>query len=84
LPLNVVLAINEKPIQFISISRLEKLKSKDRLYPYRVESEGLVREVAHFTHRYSDGAEICLSRALEALAMKRREEGRDDVPESER
>jgi hypothetical protein len=81
LPLNVTLAINEKPIQHIRISRLETLRSKGRLYPYRVESEGLIREVAFFTHRYSDGAEICLSRALEALAMKRKEDGHDDVPQ---
>jgi hypothetical protein len=84
MPLNVILAINDKPIQNIRISRLEKLKSKNRLYPYRVESEAVVREVAYFTHRYSDGAEICLSRALEALAMKRKEDGHDDVHEQDR
>lgn len=79
MPLYVNLAINDKTIQRLKISRLENLKSKNRLYPYRVESEAVVRESANFTHRYSDGAEECVRRALEALATMRarREEDHD-------
>lgn len=82
MPLNVTLAINDKPIQRIVISRLAKLKAKDAWYPYRVQSEAVVRETAFFNHRYSDGAEECVRRALDALATSREREEHDDVPES--
>jgi hypothetical protein len=68
LPLNVVIAINDTPIQAIKISRLTKLKSKAAQYPYMVEAHDVS---ALFSHYYNDGAEECLRRALEALAAER-------------
>lgn len=68
MPLNVVLAINDQPIQWIKISRLEKLKAKNRNYQYLVQTEGASTT---FVHCYADGAEECVRRALEALALHR-------------
>ena len=75
MPLNVTLAINDQTIQHLRISRMERLRSKSRVYPYIVQTEGMT---VPFTHRYSDGAEECVRRALEALAVERKKEQEDD------
>lgn len=81
MPLFVELAINDKPIQNIRISRQEKLRAKDRWYTYVVTSakEGGSHESATFQHQYSQGAEECVRRALEALASARETRNRDSL-----
>lgn len=69
MPLNISLDINGQVIQELRISRLKKLKAKSAWYPYLVQSS--TGESANFNHQYSQGAEECVRRALEALAKKR-------------
>jgi hypothetical protein len=73
-PLNVIIAVNEEPIQHIRISRLDHLNAPEDMYPYMVQSNGVA---AVFAHRYNEGAEECLRRALEALANERERQTRD-------
>lgn len=68
MPLNVSIAINERPIQDIKISRLEEFKGANFWHHYRIVSG---EEQAEFMHLYSRGAEECLRRGLEALSNKR-------------
>lgn len=75
MPLNVRIAINDKPIQDIKISRLEKFKGANWWHHYRIVSG---EEQAEFMHLYSRGAEECLRRGLEALSNKR-ERGDDSL-----
>jgi hypothetical protein len=67
-PLNVTIAINGRPIQEMTIGRLEKLKGANFWHHYRVTSG---EEQAEFMHLYSRGAEECVRRALEALSNQR-------------
>jgi hypothetical protein len=73
-PLNVTIAINGDPIRTLRISRLETLGAKDRVYPYLAQTGDLS---VTFVHCYSDGAEECVRRALEALANERERLARD-------
>jgi len=74
LPLNVVIAINEKPIESITIGRLEEFKGANYWHHYRIVSGD---EQAEFMHLYRNGAQECLRRGLEALANKREKESRE-------
>ena len=68
MPLNVTIAINDRPLQDITIGRLEEFKGANYWDHYRIVSG---EEQAEFMHLYSRGAEECLRRGLEALANKR-------------
>jgi hypothetical protein len=67
-PLNITIAINGRPLQDITIGRLEKFKGANYWHNYRIISG---EETAEFMHLYSRGAEECLRRGLEALSNKR-------------
>jgi hypothetical protein len=69
-PLNVTIAVNGRPLENITIGRLEELKGKDRFHEYIVRVEGKPEHYATFMHCYADGAQECVRRALEALAKK--------------
>lgn len=68
MPINVTVAINGRPIQDITIDRLEEFKGANFWHHYRIVSG---EEQAEFMHLYSRGAEECLRRGLEALSNKR-------------
>lgn len=73
MPLHATIRINETPIKTITVARLERLRAKDRWYNYvctTTDDDGTV-VTAQFQHQYSQGAEECLRRALEALATAR-------------
>jgi len=73
-PLNVTLAINDKPIEDIKITRIEDFKGANYWHHYRIVAGD---ERAQFMHLYSLGAQECLRRGLEALANAREKRGRD-------
>lgn len=70
MPLNVQLAINDRPIAGITIVRLQKFKGPKEWHEYVITSG---EDDALFMHRYDEGAEECLRRGLEALAKMRSE-----------
>lgn len=77
-PLHAEIRINERPIQVITISRIDKFRGKDYWHTYLVvttDDKG-VETSATFNHLYRNGAEECVRRALEALSNKREREGR--------
>ena len=69
MPLNISLDINGQVLNEYRISRLEKLKGGDAWHNYLI-TDGYGNQ-AEFNHQYSQGAEECLRRGLEALAKKR-------------
>lgn len=78
MPLNVTVAINGRPIQAITIGRMEDFKGEDYWHTYFVTTtrEDGVEEAATFGHLYRNGAEECVRRALEALSNQRERSGR--------
>ena len=82
MPLNVEIRLNGKFIDIIHIGRRERLTGLDEEYTYVVTDkeypqtlwEGKPRSYSpnfeggiEFTHRYSDGARICVMKALQAI-----------------
>jgi hypothetical protein len=68
MPLHVEIRINSQIIETLHIGRLEGFRGRDQKHQYVVNSpEGTV---AVFEHLYSDGARVCVERALAALAEK--------------
>jgi hypothetical protein len=71
MPLNISIAINDRPLESITIGRIEEFKGRDRWHEYIVRVEEKPEDYATFSHRYADGAQECVRRALDALARKR-------------
>ena len=73
MPLHVVITINDRPHEVLTIGRVTELKSKDDWHPYLVTAsyEDGTSASASFNHLYREGAEECVRRALEALANNR-------------
>lgn len=78
MPLHVTISINDTPIEQLHIGRLDKLYSNVQVSRYvamtgeyepRPEDEWDVE----FEHKYSDGALVCVEKALRALNKKRSE-----------
>lgn len=65
MPLYIDIRINQKPLDSLVIGRLEDFKGHDRAHRYRVTSSA--GGSALFDHVYSDGARVCVQRALNAL-----------------
>lgn len=71
MPLNISIAINDKPLERLTIGRMEPFKGKDRWHEYMVVVDEEPEGYATFSHLYSDGAQTCLRKALDALDRKR-------------
>jgi hypothetical protein len=70
MPLNVSIAINGRPLESITIGRIELFKGKNRWHEYIVQVDGEPEAYATFSHLYSDGAQTCVRKALDALARR--------------
>lgn len=77
MPLNVYIKINERPLNELHIARVRGGTKPDDIndyvvvegsYPTRME-DWLIDSMP-FKHRYGDGAEKCVQRAMEALYGK--------------
>lgn len=68
MPLNITVAINDRPIAGITIARLQKFRGPSEWHEYIITSG---TDEALYMHRYDEGAEECLRRGLEALAKMR-------------
>lgn len=72
MPLHVTIAINDRQIETLTIGRIDEFKGRDRWHEYTVVVDGDEEEQnAQFTHLYSQGARVCVLRALDALDRKR-------------
>jgi hypothetical protein len=73
MPLHAEIRINDKPIQVVTVARMEEFKGPDYWHIYMVVTTNDKGEEtsATFNHLYRNGAEECLRRALEALSNKR-------------
>lgn len=73
MPLHVRMSINNQIIDRIHIARMEALGDHEAYYKYSVVNTDLPHEFINydegveFTHRYSDGAQVCVEKALRAL-----------------
>jgi len=81
MPLHVEIRINQELIDTIHIGRMDELKGRDQNHRYLVTNKTTKSMVdwtdpnaVEFEHNYSDGAHICVSKALEAWDKKRREQ----------
>jgi hypothetical protein len=77
MPLHVNIKINDRSINAIHIGRVSGNTDPDSINHYLAVAgeEPLfkgdwVERGTHFTHRYGDGAEICVAKGLEALYGK--------------
>lgn len=75
MPLYADIRINAEKIGEVWIGREEKLRAKNRNYHY--QARAMDGTTAHFIHNYSDGAEECLRKALNALAEERMKNAND-------
>lgn len=76
MPLNVTIAINGRPINHLHVGRLSGGTRPDDMNTYAVVSSDRADaseikyaewiEAPKFEHRYGDGAESCVQRALQA------------------
>ena len=71
MPLKIAIAVNDQPLESITISRMEDFKGTNRWHEYMVQVETEPEGYAFFSHLYSEGAQTCLRKALDALARKR-------------
>jgi len=79
MPLHVEIKINEKTLNTIHIGRLSGNTHPDNINTYAAV-EGITPETkpewlkgVKFEHRYGDGAEICVIKAIEALKTSQSE-----------
>lgn len=77
MPLSVRIAVNDRPIETLHIGRSEGGTNPNDLNHYLVvrsehkPTRDEWQEGTPFTHRYGDGVEACVARALAALASAR-------------
>ena len=81
MPLHVDIRINDRLINQLHIGRMSGGNQPDHVNTYLAvygEEPLLVSEWrergTEYTHRYGDGAEICVMKAIEALENKERNE----------
>jgi hypothetical protein len=81
MPIHVEIRINHELIDTIHIGRMEELKGRDQSHQYLVTNKTTKSMVdwtdpnaVEFEHNYSEGAHICVAKALEAWDKKRREQ----------
>lgn len=67
MPLHVEIRINDDVLHTLTIGRLEPFKGRDVEHEYMVVRDQEFTTVSTFKHLYSDGAELCVERALQAL-----------------
>jgi hypothetical protein len=71
MPLHVEIRVNDRVLETIHIGRLESLYSNTQESTYAVwkddEELGSLDDVPLFKHRYDEGAEVCVMKALQAL-----------------
>lgn len=76
MPIHVDIKINDTLINTVHIGRVSGTTDPDSINEYvivdgpRPETIDHWYEGADFTHRYGDGAEICVAKGLEALYAK--------------
>lgn len=74
MPIHIDIRINDEHIRSVHIGREEDLLGKNEEHKYRITA-GTIRtradwwdpDSAEFTHKYSDGAEVCVAKGLLAL-----------------
>jgi hypothetical protein len=77
MPIHVDIRINDKHIRTVHIGREDDFLGTEGEHTYRI-TENTINTRAdwwdpdsvQFTHTYSDGAEICVAKGLEALYAK--------------
>lgn len=74
MPLHVDIRINDDPIETLHIGRLKGDTNSDSENVYVATFEGsdvepnwFSEDAATFTHRYGDGAVVCVQKALNAI-----------------
>lgn len=73
MPLHIEARINERRIGVLHIGRVEELRDQHTEYTYKVVLGITPDEPVEwgtgitFTHRYSDGAWVCVAKAVDAL-----------------
>jgi hypothetical protein len=77
MPLHVDIRVNANLISRIHIGRISGGTSPDDINTYRAvlgeepkRYEDWFESGTEFTHRYGDGAEVCVQKAIEALFQK--------------
>ena len=67
----------DEPFEQVRIQRLVRLvnpprtpAADDEVHPYRVTLRSMPGVEARFTHRYGDGALVCLEKGLTAMRLK--------------
>ena len=67
MPLHVDIRVNDQHLASLTIGRTEEFKGQHHEHEYMVVRNQDFTSMARFTHTYSDGAEVCVERALQAL-----------------
>lgn len=85
MPLHVDVRINDRLIEQYHIGRTEKLVTATQTHQYRVvKGDYQPREVPYdalgveFTHRYDDGAGVCVQKAIAAWSSSSKVDGSHD------
>jgi len=71
MPLHVEIRVNERLIETVHIGRLERLNSRVQTSQYvvwRDDEDPHAGDRITFAHKYDEGAEVCVMKALAALA----------------
>lgn len=87
MPLNITIDINGHPVRRFRIGRTERLTGPFGVHRYKVietspdiDPESILHDWSNaviFTHRYSDGAEVCAEKALSAWREAGEPDGSD-------
>lgn len=67
MPLHVTISLNDDRLHDLMIGRTEEFKTAHTEHEYMVIRDSDFSTSATFKHRYSDGALLCVERALQAL-----------------